>query len=160
MDIGVYTVYPLVVLFGRPQKIDAHGIVLSSGTDGQGAVNLQYEGMNASLLYSKIANSLLPAEIEGEDGNILIDRIQTPIDVRFHPRQAPASGKEARSEGELLSSHDAPNEYYPEIKEFIDLIEQGCIESKINSHDNSIATMEIIDEVRHQLGVVFPADSH
>jgi predicted dehydrogenase len=160
MDIGVYTVYPLVALFGRPQKIDAHGIVLSSGTDGQGAVNLQYEGMNATLLYSKIANSLLPAEIEGEDGNIIIDRIQTPIDVRFYPRQAPASGKEARSEGEQLTVPDSHNEYYHEIKEFIDLIEQGCIESKINSHENSIASMEIIDEVRRQLGVVFPADAH
>lgn len=160
MDIGVYTVYPLVALFGRPQKIDAHGIVLSSGTDGQGAVNLQYEGMNATLLYSKIANSLLPAEIEGEDGNIIIDRIQTPIDVRFYPRQAPASGKEARSEGEQLTIPDSHNEYYHEIKEFINLIEQGCIESKINSHENSIASMEIIDEVRRQLGVVFPADAH
>lgn len=160
MDIGVYTVYPLVALFGRPQKIDAHGIVLSSGTDGQGAVNLQYEGMNATLLYSKIANSLLPAEIEGEEGNIVIDRIQTPVDVRFYARQAPASGKEQRTEGESLAAIDSHNEYYHEIKEFINLIEQGAIESTINSHDNSIATMEIIDEVRRQLGVVFPADSH
>ena len=38
MDIGIYTVYPMVVLFGRPKKIDASGIVLSSGADGQGAV--------------------------------------------------------------------------------------------------------------------------
>ena len=116
--------------------------------------------MNATLLYSKIANSLLPAEIEGEDGNIIIDRIQTPADVRFYPRQAPASGKEVRSEGEQLTIPDSHNEYYHEIKEFINLIEQGCIESKINSHENSIASMEIIDEVRRQLGVVFPADAH
>ena len=51
MDIGVYTVYPMVVLFGRPKKIDASGIVLSSGADGQGAVNFEYEGMNATVLY-------------------------------------------------------------------------------------------------------------
>ena len=44
MDIGIYTVYPMVVLFGRPKKIDASGIVLSSGADGQGAVNFEYEG--------------------------------------------------------------------------------------------------------------------
>ena len=65
MDIGVYTVYPLVALFGRPKSISAQGVVLSSGADGQGAVNMQYEGMNATVLYSKIANSQLPAEIEG-----------------------------------------------------------------------------------------------
>ena len=158
MDIGVYTIYPLVALFGKPQTINAQGIVLSSGVDGQGAVNMQYEGLNATVLYSKIANSQLPAEIEGEDGNIIIDRIQTPIDVRFYPRQAPASGHEKRTEGEIISQQEEHNEYYYEIKEFIDLIEQGRLESAVNSHQNSITTLEIIDEVRRQLGVSYPAD--
>ena len=158
MDIGVYTIYPMVALFGRPQAINAQGIVLSSGADGQGAVNMQYEGMNATILYSKIANSHLPAEIEGEEGNILIDRIQTPVDVRFYPRQAPASGQEKRTEGEILGVEDSHNEYYHEVKEFIDLVQSGRMESEINSHEASITTMEIIDEVRRQLGVHYPAD--
>ena len=158
MDIGVYTIYPMVALFGRPQAINAQGIVLSSGADGQGAVNMQYEGMNATILYSKIANSHLPAEIEGEDGNILFDRIQTPVDVRFYPRQAPASGQEKRTEGEILGVDDSHNEYYHEVKEFIDLVQSGRMESEINSHEASITTMEIIDEVRRQLGVHYPAD--
>ena len=158
MDIGVYTIYPLVALFGKPQSINAQGIVLSSGVDGQGAVNMQYEGLNATILYSKIANSHLPAEIEGEDGNILIDRIQTPTDVRFYPRQAPASGHEKHAEGEILNPKEEHNEYYYEVKEFIDLIEQERLESKVNSHQNSITTLEIIDEVRRQLGVRYPSD--
>ncbi len=158
MDIGVYTLYPLIALFGRPQSINAQGVVLSSGVDGQGAVNMQYDGFNATVLYSKIANSQLPAEIEGEDGNIIIDRIQTPVDVRFYPRQAPASGHEKRAEGESLSAPETHNEYFYEVEEFINLIEQGRLESDINSHDCSIATMEVIDEVRRQLGVHYPAD--
>lgn len=159
MDIGVYTLYPLVVLFGRPQSINAQGVLLSSGVDGQGAVNMQYEGFNATVLYSKIANSQLPAEIEGEEGNIIIDRIQTPVDIRFYPRQAPASGHEKRSEGEILGADETHNEYYYEVKEFIDLIEGRRSESSINSHLASITTMEIIDEVRRQLGVHYPADN-
>ena len=158
MDIGVYTLYPLIALFGRPQSINAQGVVLSSGVDGQGAVNMQYNGFNATVLYSKIANSQLPAEIEGEDGNIIIDRIQTPVDVRFYPRQAPASGHEKRAEGESLSPPETYNEYFYEVEEFINLIEQGRLESDINSHDCSVATMEVIDEVRRQLGVHYPAD--
>ena len=158
MDIGVYTLYPLIALFGSPKSVNAQGIVLSSGVDGQGAVNMQYDGFNATVLYSKIANSQLPAEIEGEDGNIMIDRIQTPVDVRFYPRQAPASGHEKRAEGESLTGADNHNEYFYEIKEFIDLIEQGRRESSINSHQCSITTMEVIDEVRRQLGVRYPAD--
>ena len=158
MDIGVYTIYPLVALFGKPQSISAQGVVLSSGADGQGAVNMQYDGLNATVLYSKIANSQLPAEIQGEEGNILIDRIQTPVDVRFYPRQAPASGHEKRVEGELLSREESHNEYYYEIQEFIDMILSGRRESEINSHATSLATMEIIDEVRRQIGVHYPAD--
>jgi predicted dehydrogenase len=158
MDIGVYTIYPLVVLLGKPQSISAQGVVLSSGADGQGAVNMQYDGLNATVLYSKIANSQLPAEIQGEEGNILIDRIQTPVDVPFYPRQAPASGHEKRVEGELLSRKESHNEYYYEIQEFIDMILSGRRESDINSHATSLATMEIIDEVRRLIGVHYPAD--
>jgi predicted dehydrogenase len=158
MDIGIYTIYPMVALFGRPQKVEAQGVLLHTGVDGQGAVNFQYEGMNATVLYSKIVNSSLPTEIEGEEGNILIDKIQTPTIVRFIPRSAPASGKEVCSDGEHLSQEDTHNEYYYEIKEFIDIILDGRTESEINSHETSLTTIEIIDEVRRQLGVKYPAD--
>ena len=38
MDIGIYTVYPMVVLFGMPEQVFATGTLLSSGADGQGSV--------------------------------------------------------------------------------------------------------------------------
>ena len=50
------------------------------------------------------------------------------------------------------------NRYYYEVREFIDLLEEGKTESAINTLDNSLATAEIIDEIRRQLGVVYPAD--
>ena len=78
MDLGVYTVYPLVVLFGRPKRISATGLKLSTGVDGQGAVNFEYENLNATVLYSKIADSFLPAEIQGEKGTFILDRVFKP----------------------------------------------------------------------------------
>ncbi|MDF9828762.1 Gfo/Idh/MocA family oxidoreductase [Parabacteroides sp. PF5-6] len=158
MDIGIYTIYPMVVLFGRPQRIDASGVVLSSGADGQGAVNFQYDGMNATVLYSKIANSSLPTEIQGEEGNLMLDRINTIGRVEFIPRQQPNSGKETPATAEDLSAVTDKDEYYYEIKEFIDLIGAGKPESEINSWQHSLITLEIIDEIRRQLGVVYPAD--
>ena len=153
MDIGVYTVYPMVALFGRPLGVEAQGIVLSSGADGQGVVNFRYEGMNATVLYSKIANSSLPTEIEGEEGNLLLDAIHTIRDVAYLPR--PAAASPVRHSVGLPLEKDT---YYYEVAEFIDLIEQGRIESAVNSHENSLVTMEIIDQVRRQLGVSYPAD--
>jgi len=158
MDIGIYTIYPMVVLFGRPEKIDATGIVLSSGADGQGAVNLLYDGLNATVLYSKIANSSLPTEIQGEDGNILLDRINIIGKASFIPRLDAASGKGPQSLPEDISIAPDKDEYYYEVAEFIDLVVSKRRESDINSHENSLITLEIIDEVRRQLGVVYPAD--
>lgn len=159
MDIGVYTIYPMVVLFGKPKRISASGILLSSGVDGQGAVNFEYEGMNATVLYSKIANSSLPSEIEGESGNLTLDRINQIRKITWQPRAAAASGKGEQAPVEDLSVDTPKDEYYYEMAEFINMIEAGKRESVINSHQNSLTTIEIIDEVRHQLGVVYPADS-
>ena len=158
MDIGIYTVYPMVVLFGRPDKVDASGIVLSSGADGQGAVNFEYDGMNATVLYSKIANSSLPTEIQGEDGNMTLDRINIISKVTYTPRLAAASGKGPVAEPQDISAVTDRDEYYYEVAEFIDLVLSGRRESAINSHEHSLITLEIIDEVRRQLGIVYPAD--
>ena len=158
MDIGVYTVYPMVALFGRPQAVDAQGVVLSSGADGQGAVNFRYEGMNATVLYSKIANSALPTEIQGEEGNLTLDRINIIRKVTYSPRLAPAMGKGPEPVPEDLSVVADKDEYYYEVAEFINLVLSGKRESEINSLDNSLITLEIIDEVRRQLGIVYPAD--
>ncbi len=158
MDIGIYTVYPMVVLFGRPKKIDASGIVLSSGADGQGAVNFLYEGMNATVLYSKIANSSLPTEIQGEEGNLTLDRINIIREVTFTPRLAPAMGKGPEPVPENLTAVTDKDEYYYEVAEFIDLVLSGRRESLVNSHEHSLITLEIIDEVRRQLDIVYPAD--
>ena len=149
MDIGVYTIYPLVVLFGRPQEIKATGIKLSSGVDGQGSICLSYPEMEATVIYSKIANSSLPTEIQGEEGNITLNRINIIESVKLTHRKG---GEEELTQP---ATHD---EYYHEVNEFLNLIETGATESTINSHQNSLITMEIMQEVRRQLGVVYPAD--
>ncbi|SBV97880.1 Gfo/Idh/MocA family oxidoreductase [uncultured Dysgonomonas sp.] len=149
MDLGVYTIFPMVALFGRPLKISATGLKLSTGADGQGAVNLEYEGMNATVLYSKIADSALPTEIQGEDGTITADRINIIGKVSL---------KNRNGEEKIISSTDVIHEYYYEVAEFINLIQEGKRESEINSHENSLITIEIVDEIRKQLGVKYPAD--
>ncbi len=159
MDIGVYTIYPMVALFGKPNKVEAQGIVLHTGVDGQGAVNFQYNDMNATVLYSKIANSVLPTEIEGEAGNLTLDKIHITRQVDFIPRQKTGQGQEQENIRQSIGVPVDKSEYYYEMKEFMDLIEQGKKESDMNSLENSLITMEIMDEIRRQVGVRFPADT-
>ena len=160
MDIGVYTIYPMVVLFGMPERIIASGTILSSGTDGQGSVLFQYPGMEATVLYSEIADSYLPTEIQGEDGTIIIDRINLIGNVSFIPRRWNVTGGRGEQPViETLSRPSGMDEYYYEVAEFMDMVLSGRRESCINSHRNSLAVMEIADEIRRQTGVVFPADN-
>lgn len=161
MDIGVYTIYPMVVLFGRPECVMASGLILPSGADGQGSALFRYDGFDAVIMYSKISDSFLASEIQGESGTLSIDRINRMGCVTFTPHVANVAGGSDRSfarevVGETPEGNE--NDYCYEITEFIDMVVEGRRQSEINSHENSLITMEIVDEIRRQLGVSFPAD--
>ena len=159
MDIGVYTIYPMVVLFGKPQGVRASGTLLSSGTDGQGSVIFQYDGMEAGVVYSKIADSHLPSEIQGEEGTILLNHISRLSQMSYIPRmQHAVGGKGDQPEAEDWTQPMDKDRYYYEVAEFINLVLAGRRESAVNTHRCSLLTMELMDEVRRQLGVVYPAD--
>jgi scyllo-inositol 2-dehydrogenase (NADP+) len=149
MDIGIYCLYPLVVLFGKPEKIQATGVMLDSGVDGEGSVLLTYKDMDAIVMYSKITDSSLPSEIQGEDGNIVLDKVNVPEKVEIRYRDGT---------GEDLTQPQPNQPMYYELEEFIQVIESGQKESKVNSLANSLKVMEIIDECRRQIGVHYPAD--
>jgi predicted dehydrogenase len=150
MDIGVYTIYPMVVLFGKPASVHATGLKLSSGVDGQATVNFTYNnGMVATVLYGKIADSTLPTEIQGESGTIKLDRINIISEVTLINRKGATVN---------IRPETQHNEYYYEIAEIINTIQSGRNESLVNTLNNSLITIEIMDEIRTQLGVQFPAD--
>ncbi|MFD9624647.1 Gfo/Idh/MocA family protein [Peribacillus muralis] len=149
MDIGIYVIYPLVALFGKPNKVQASGTMLDSGVDGQGSILLSYDDMEAVVTFSKITQSDQPTEIQGELGSMLIQKISGPQAVDIQYRDGTV---------ENISVKQDMHSMYYEAKEFVELIQQGKLESDINTFSNSLTTIEIMDEARRQIGVVFPAD--
>ena len=161
MDIGIYTVYPMVVLFGMPEQVFATGTLLSSGADGQGSVIFRYGQMDAVVVYSKISDSVLPAELQGEGGSIVLDKIHKPGNVIYYPHvENKRGGIRDDIQPEDLTVVADKSEYFYEMKEFKDVVISGKSQSDINSHTNSLNTMILLDEIRRQLGVSFPADKH
>jgi len=148
MDIGVYCVHALVKLFGMPQSINADGIILSNGIDGAGTIIANYRDFQAELLYSKITNSYNSSEIQGEDACMIIDKISEPQNVKIIYR----NGKEENIQIGL-QNHDMCYE----IQEFIRLVKSG--ESMDIYNQNSIMTMQVIDQAREIMGIRFPADN-
>ncbi|PLS16100.1 oxidoreductase [Bacillus sp. M6-12] len=149
MDIGIYCIYPAVMLMGRPVKIQANGYLLESGADGQGSIILSYNDSEAIISHSKITNSPVPSEIQGENGSILIDKISNPKNVKIVYRD----GTE-----EDITPAQAEDTMMYEAMEFIELIKSGKRESDVNSYEMSMAVMEIMDEARAQIGLKFPGD--
>lgn len=149
-DIGIYTLYPLVALFGRPSNIrgELHTIQTDEGiSDVRGMAYLGYEDMDAVLVWSKTYDSFQPTEIAGENGNIILDEIHIARKAEIIPHSAPTSGQGPKPVRAIISDGLPFNEYYYEFKEFADLIEKGLKESSSNSLQTSLTVLEIMDEI-------------
>lgn len=149
MDLGVYCLYPLVALFGKPDRIQANAHMLASGVDGEGSILLSYGEMDAVVMYSKISSSYAPAEIQGELATMVIHPINSPETVEIRYRDGSVKS---------LTRPQGNSVMYYETRKFIDLLKQGEKEDATNSWTHSLWTMEIMQEARRQIGLVFPAD--
>lgn len=149
MDIGIYCVYPAVALFGEPNEVKASSYMLESGVDGEGSLLLTYEEMDAVIMYSKITNSYVPSEIQGENGSIIIDKIHTPESVKIQYKDGTV---------EDITREQVSESMYYEAKEFISLVSENIQQSELNSHQNSLITARILETARKQVGLIYPAD--
>jgi len=150
MDIGIYGVYPAVLMFGVPRSIQASSRLLRTGVDGGGSLILQYDEMDAVILHSKSSDSWLPTEIQGEKATLRLDKIVLPQKVEILYRNGTVE--------EIIAPKPDPFMCY-EIREFVQLMESSEIQSKVNSWNVSLETLRVLDEARRQTGVTFPADA-
>ncbi|MDR0931820.1 MAG: Gfo/Idh/MocA family oxidoreductase [Victivallales bacterium] len=146
MDLGVYCVHPMVQLFGKPDKIFADALFLKNRVDGAGTILGSWQcGMQAELLYSKITNSRVPSQIQGESGCMVIKEIANPYDVVIYYN-------DGRTESVVSRPYESNNMIY-EIREWCRLIHEKAWDHPLNSR--SLQALEIMDEARKQLGISF-----
>lgn len=139
MDLGVYCIAPLVHLAGEPNSVVNNTYRLSTGAEGQGSMILNYDEFEAIIMYSKITDSYLPSEIQGEKGVIEIDEINNPEKMRMKYR-----GGEIE---DLSVVHSFDSMYY-EVEEFIKTVNNQQIESQINTHRITRKIIEILTKER------------
>ena len=148
MDIGVYCIHPMIALLGKPNGIVSQAVFLENGIDGQGTAMASYGDAGGLIMYSKISDSKLPLEIQGEDGTILIDGILF--------KSAKIVYRDGREE--VISIRQREDDMYYELDEFIKVINSNEVDSMKNSHKNSLMAIELMDKIRSQIGLEFPAD--
>ena len=127
-DLGVYCLAPIVHLVGEPKTVVKSNYLLSTGAEGQGSMILNYDEFEAIIMYSKISDSHLPSEIQGENGVIEIDKISDPSHIVIKYRDGQTE--------DISISHEFDTMYY-EVDEFINCVKNNQIESAINTHEIS-----------------------
>lgn len=151
MDIGSYPIHAMAGLFGMPDQIFSSGIRLSNGVDGMGSAIFLYEekGMIGEISYSKISDGHGWSEIQGEAASMLIDHIQNPGKIQIVNR------KETKTVYDL-GQKDRNNMIY-ELEAFCEMVKGKKSPRAYN--EVSLRKAKILDQIRAQQNIVFPADN-
>ena len=74
VDIGVYPIALAVGLFGKPHSCTYKPVMLTTGADGGGHIQLDYGSFGVHINQSKCYASDAPSEVYGEKGTISMSR--------------------------------------------------------------------------------------
>ena len=148
MDIGFYPLATAVALWGQPHSLKAVASLLESGVDAHGTVLLDYGDFDVTLQHSKVSDSVLPSEIQGEAGSLVIDKLSDCGRVRWVPR----GGSECD-----LSVSQPQHPLRAEAELFAERIQQRQIDHP--GLEISLITARLLTEIRRQTGVHFPSDT-
>ena len=185
MDIGIYTIEPMLEMFGLPQAVCCQATLLDPETqslthgpiDGCGSILVGYGKATVELSYSKITNDYLPSQIEGEQATLTIDHISTPRHARIDYRgdvvrgSATEAPRAPGANGRELKLPQSANTMEYELEDFISAIKgvphvtEEIWETPAGRlplghyRDVTILAMQVTDAVRSKIGVRFPADA-
>ena len=149
MDLGVYCLADTIGLFGKPDSVYAHAVKLDTGVDGAAEAILTYPGFDAVIMTSKISNSAISCEIEGELGTLIIEQPSMISRVWFN---------DLKTKEKQLITVDTDNAFGFQLQDILDDFTSGRMESERVPHALSLDIMQVLDECRKSAGIVYPAD--
>jgi len=149
MDMGCYPIHAIVKLFGRPERVCAMGMKLDTGFDGNGSVMMQYPGFYAEAVWSKVTHQVAPTFFLGEDGAIFLDNVNRTKRIWLETRKGEIK--------ELPYEEKLPINMTYQLRHFCDMIRGEMDPAPWN--EASIITMEVMDEARKQMDIVFPLEN-
>ncbi|KAF4045268.1 putative Oxidoreductase family NAD-binding domain-containing protein [Phytophthora infestans] len=169
LDIGIYPLAFATMVFGaKPDKITSAGKLNDGGIDIYNSVTLEYSDSRfATVEYTMLANTDETVTISGSKGRIhlptpahtatevqvvkyLEDGTQKETTTSF-PWPAPAAG--------VTFNYGGSEGFRYEAETVIKAIQNKEAESKEYPLDESLQIMTIMDKIRKDLGLVYPADA-
>lgn len=150
LDLGVYPVSFAHDLFGVPDRIAAVGSLTPTGVDAQISIALGFgPDVQASLHTTSYAKTATTGVIFGQEG-----RIEIASDF-----YRPTSFTVTRNDGTWWSyDREVDGGFQYQIAEVARRISAGEKESPVITLENSLEVMRTMDEIRRQVGVVYPGE--
>lgn len=150
MDLGLYTITFTLGLFGEPKKA-VYFPNIERGIDTSGVALFEYDGFTAVNVCAKDSGAPSYAIIQGTDGYVRMDSAPNlcgPLTLHLN------DGTEETFDDAL------PVMWEAEFRSFIAQRDAGDLEACYRELDQSLLVSRVQNSIRHQSGVVFPADEH
>lgn len=147
VDLGIYPLYIVAALFGKPQRVSYYPVMLQSGVDGNGTLVLVYAEFTCTIVCSKISNSYNPCEIHGEKGTLLFGDTGTITDqalIKTHSEEKVSLETELNDDDMVF-----------EINNFTRIMMTRSNQEYKDLKELSYLVLSITEEARRQSGIVF-----
>jgi predicted dehydrogenase len=149
LDVGIYPLTFVSSILGDPLEATALGELASTDVDATVSVAMRHpEGRLSNWSCSFVADTGVEATVAGAEGSI---RVHGP----FHS----AGNLTLRRRTEVVEEHelvDAHLGYRLEVVEVHRCLAAGALESDRMPLDRTLTGMRWLDELRRQVGVVYP----
>jgi predicted dehydrogenase len=150
LDLGVYPLQLCTLLLGPVEHVSAEGVIGETGVDEQVAAVLRHGGRGLGVMKAALrVNMTCTARVSGTEGVVEIPafmhcpnaiRVLTPAGI-----------------DDIDGSYDG-NGLRFEIAEVHRCLAEGRMESDVMPLDETLVLARTLDEIRHQIGLVFPGE--
>lgn len=150
LDLGVYPITFAWLFLGAAEHVDTIGTLSPTGSDATVSIQCGYrDGAIAQILTSAVSHSPGAGNICGTLGTV-------EIGPRIHRATTLTVTTEAGEE--QTTAPIIGNGYGLEVAEVERCLRAGELESPLVPLDETVAILEMIDDIRQRLGVRYPAD--
>jgi predicted dehydrogenase len=151
LDLGIYPLSIAAALLGPVESVRAQAEMGATGVDVQTGFTLRHRGGGMSVCSCSL-QSRTPCEltVSGERGHVRMNTM-------FHRAQSVTVVREDGS-SRTVETPFIGNGYVHEAIEAQRCFVTGLIESPGMTHDETLALMGVMDEVRRQIGLAYTAD--
>ncbi|KAG7386810.1 hypothetical protein PHYPSEUDO_015207 [Phytophthora pseudosyringae] len=163
LDIGIYPLAFVAMVFGtRPEKVTSAGTLNDGGVDVHNSVTLLYSDERfATIEYSMLAQLSETVVISGTTGRI---HIHTPAHLATEVsvvRSVEPGKEQAKTTQFLWPKPDVGySGFLYEGEAVTKAIQAKQLEAEEYSLDESLGIMTIMDKIRKDIGLVYPADAN